>query len=268
VHICTRSYTLCITGAAVTWAPGWLSVLAWWESLLPGSAEPLVTMTVLASGDRLWHSYVSFSSVGSQGFVASRQNLRGPRARRLFVVVGLFGFLVTIYLLFGCSLPAKWALQAVCSEFLSIVWLDLAWCWVGWVGCPPMTPLKDRIGWRQWPLQKKTAKKAHPFVVKDTSSAYAHWNFYFWLLSWLMAWVLLIEDIWFYVRYTRGEKSNEKGRGDDDESSSSWGTASTRTPNAWAWRRTGDIRTLMGLAGFGRCHTAQGSKFGLCQRYF
>jgi len=82
----TSKYILYITGAAVTWAPGWLSVLARWESLLPGSAEPLVTMTVLASGDRLWHSYVSFSSVGSQGFVASRQNLRGLRARRLFVV--------------------------------------------------------------------------------------------------------------------------------------------------------------------------------------
>jgi len=74
-------------------------------------------------------------------------------------LVGLFGFLMTIYLLFGCSLPAKWALQAVCSEFLSIVWLDLAWCWVGCVRCPPMTLLKDRIDWRQWPLQKKQPKK-------------------------------------------------------------------------------------------------------------
>jgi len=47
--------------------------------------------------DRLWHSYVSFSFVGSQRFVTSCQNLQGPRAHHLFVVL--------------CWLPCCWALQ-------------------------------------------------------------------------------------------------------------------------------------------------------------
>ena len=83
-------FKICITGAAVTWAPGWLSVLARWESLLPGSAEPLVTMTVYGILTSAFPSSV-------RGVRRLSSNLRGPRARRLFVVF--------------CWLPCCWALR-------------------------------------------------------------------------------------------------------------------------------------------------------------
>jgi len=60
-------------------------------------------MTVLAGGDRLWHSYVSF---GSQGFVDGRARAVHPSVVFFSSLTSLV-FLVTIYLLLDCSLPEK-----------------------------------------------------------------------------------------------------------------------------------------------------------------